>query len=118
MNIVLSKRELEKLKNELNVATILEVELVLLNKIPEKYRSLVKFQKLPSGTLCVNIDDRVTLSLYKEFHPHKYSETIKNISNEVNKHKAKLLVSMPTLALTLTSVRKRFIECLDRIVKS
>ena len=116
MNIVLSKKELEKLKTELNAPSNKEVEQVIMEQIPEKYRDLIGFQTLPSGTLCINVDDKATLALYKEFNPHSYSTRLKKILKEIESHKSMLLVKMPTLAVTLTATKKKFFSILDSIV--
>ena len=118
MNVVLSKRELEKLKHELGVESDSNADVArkIVSKIPKEYRQLVKFQTLPSGTLCINIDDRVTLSLYNEFNPHEYSVKVEDIVDEVNHNKSKLFKTMPMLAFTLATMKKKFIDCLDNIV--
>ena len=118
MNVVLSKRELEKLKQELGIESESNTDVArkIMSKIPKEYRQLLKFQTLPSGTLCINIDDRVTLSLYNEFNPHEYSVKVEDIVDEVNHNKSKLFKTMPMLAFTLATMKKKFIDCLDKIV--
>jgi hypothetical protein len=115
MNIVLSKKELEKLKTELNAPSNKEVEQTIMETIPLKYRGIVGFQTLPSGTLCINIDDKATLALYKEFNQRNYSNKLKKIFKEVDAHKSTLLLKMPTLAVTLTSTKKKFFSILDMV---
>ena len=115
MNIVLSKKELEKLKNELNAPSNKEVEQKIMETVPAKYHDVVGFQTLPSGTLCINIDDKATLALYKEFNPHNYSSKLKKIIKEIESHKSTMLFKIPTLATTLTSTKKKFFSILDSI---
>jgi len=116
MNVVFTKKELEKLKHELGAQSNEHIAYKIMKNIPQEYHELIKFQTLPSGTLCITVDDRVTLSLYDEFNPYEYSVKVEDIVDEVNSNKSKLFKTMPTLAFTLMTVKKRFFKCMDRIV--